>query len=503
MSFSLDEYPIRPIMRLLVILSLLAASPAMAQLATFSFNAQIVDRDSPNGEISAALGRDLRTHIAWIRTSGDVRSLMYSVYDGTDVETVQILVPQARAGEVKTAPSIALDDQDRPHIAYFVKRDPDEGTRSGNYAVMYAGDPNGDGAFETSQVSTNPDDPTSNDESIYDAYVNGRPQVTIEAGAVTVVYTSLATQLNSFDRHVIFATRQGEGWERDQALNLDTQVGTEPSASEGLGIPQRMPSERVVSWIDISDYEPYYSFASSGWRGTVVSGFAAGTRDNSHVQIETRSDGSAYLFWFNDENGQFCRTSIPSGSPVCTKIQEPQGGQLFPSTIDASRDRFVSFYNIDGSSGRLLVSDPDTTYEVALNSIGVVYGKRVLNARDSHVSLVTASRSRGKIYVTTSGGTSTSRSGSQALSGELVLNRAHPNPASRHTNISYSVGRAQQVHVAVYDMTGRRVAGRSLRHHSPGMHAWLLRLEGLAAGLYLVRVSGETESRSQTITRLK
>ncbi len=30
---------------------------------------------------------------------------------------------------------------------------------------MYAGDPNGDGAFETSQVSTNPDDPTSNDES--------------------------------------------------------------------------------------------------------------------------------------------------------------------------------------------------------------------------------------------------------------------------------------------------------------------------------------------------
>ena len=88
-------------------------------------------------------------------------------------------------------------------------------------------------------------------------------------------------------------------------------------------------------------------------------------------------------------------------------------------------------------------------------------------------------------------------------SSAFEVSAVSPNPASRAARVAVSVDRAQDVEVVLFDALGRQVR-REARTVAAGMAADLeVDLEGLPAGVYALRVTGETatETRSLTVVR--
>ncbi|MDG5766214.1 family 43 glycosylhydrolase [Balneolales bacterium ANBcel1] len=84
------------------------------------------------------------------------------------------------------------------------------------------------------------------------------------------------------------------------------------------------------------------------------------------------------------------------------------------------------------------------------------------------------------------------------------LDQNYPNPFNPSTNIGFTLPQATDVSLAVYDVTGRRVAslldGRSLE---AGRHVYHFDGDGLASGVYIYRIkAGDfVQSRSLTLIR--
>ena len=87
-----------------------------------------------------------------------------------------------------------------------------------------------------------------------------------------------------------------------------------------------------------------------------------------------------------------------------------------------------------------------------------------------------------------------------AVPGAYHLSKAYPNPFYPKTSFSISVGRAQHVEVAVYDLRGRRVAelyDGPLRAGTT--RAVTFTAGALPSGLYLIRIRGEYFAAGQAV----
>jgi hypothetical protein len=91
-----------------------------------------------------------------------------------------------------------------------------------------------------------------------------------------------------------------------------------------------------------------------------------------------------------------------------------------------------------------------------------------------------------------------------AAPGTLALGEAYPNPTSGRTQLDLVLGDTQRVDVVVYDVLGRRVADLFHGALTAG-EARTFSFDGdaLPAGLYFIRVSGDTfaETRQVSLTR--
>lgn len=421
---------------------------------TFDFSAEIVRHDIPNCEISAALDSENKTHIVWIKTVGTTQSLMYSVYDNTSLNT-QLLVT-GQANQRLSAPSLILDNNDNPHFVYFTRRDNNIGTRSGNYAVIYVGDANGDGSFTSSQVSTNSTDPNNNTENNFNAHVNGRPNIAINnaTAEITVFYYAESNSLNTFDNWIVSARGNGQTWQHQQEYNLEDLPGGEPSPSNDVNIDRRGYNTDYHGIIEIGDYNPLLvAKGSSTWapyRLTQYGGFG----NTEGMAIEVENNGNAHMFWFVEDSAKFVRANINAqGVSNIKELQiigkKSQTSNFRPSVLDDVTGKWWMSYI--RSSGTLYIMTEGVNgqaIEVPLTSIGTYYGKRCLNVRNGFLSLVTASESNGKIYITTN---AAATSIDNNKSTEINV---FPNPANDFINIKLN---SKINKVEVYDLNGSLV----------------------------------------------
>ncbi|MEM1094621.1 MAG: right-handed parallel beta-helix repeat-containing protein [Bacteroidota bacterium] len=90
------------------------------------------------------------------------------------------------------------------------------------------------------------------------------------------------------------------------------------------------------------------------------------------------------------------------------------------------------------------------------------------------------------------------------LAEGYVLSTAYPNPFNPQTQFTLQVSHDQQVAIAAYDITGRRVA---LLHAGTlagqRQHTFAFDAANLASGLYLIRVTGERFSETQQVMLVK
>lgn len=436
---------------------LLLASFVNAQnlnFSTFDFSAEINGDNFPNCEITSLLDPDNNTHIVWVKTVGNFKSLMYSVYDNESV-TTELLVA-GNENEILAAPNLILDENENPHIVYFKRRDKNSSIVSGNYAVMYIGDGNGDGIFTSSQVSTNSTNPTDNSSNIYNCFTNGRPSISASSsGEILVLYYSEANSSNSFENYIIGALGDGSTWTHQQLYSLDDLPGGEPLASNDIDIDRRGIFADVHGFIEIADENPMYViYDGNNWlpyRLTSYGGFGNVTGG----QIEVDENGNNYLFWHTDTSATFYKAEISTtGFGIIEEMpiigQKSAGSNFRPSVLDDVTGKWwASYIRFTEDLYITTKNNNNQVVEALITDAGTYQGKKSLNVRDGFVSLVTASESDAKIYITTNGATSTSVDKNK--SDNITIN---PNPANDFINIKL---KSNINSVEVYDLNGRLV----------------------------------------------
>ena len=83
---------------------------------------------------------------------------------------------------------------------------------------------------------------------------------------------------------------------------------------------------------------------------------------------------------------------------------------------------------------------------------------------------------------------------------ELALRAAYPNPSRGAVTVPFEVPTSGPVRLSVVDVLGREVAVLADGPHEAGAHAARVRAGALAPGVYVVRLSTDTEARVRTLT---
>jgi hypothetical protein len=85
----------------------------------------------------------------------------------------------------------------------------------------------------------------------------------------------------------------------------------------------------------------------------------------------------------------------------------------------------------------------------------------------------------------------------------FALHAAYPNPFRDRATLRYDLPEASAVRIAVYDALGRAVAVLVDGEVEAGRHAAAFRADGLAAGVYVVRMTAGAEAFTQRVTLLR
>jgi hypothetical protein len=85
---------------------------------------------------------------------------------------------------------------------------------------------------------------------------------------------------------------------------------------------------------------------------------------------------------------------------------------------------------------------------------------------------------------------------SEAIPASFVLEQNYPNPFNPSTRIAYDLPRTTHVHLAIYDVLGRKVATLVNTVQLPGAYAVRFEASQLGSGLYFYRL--ETDFFTQT-----
>ncbi len=431
---------------------------------TYSFTAQINDSQILNAEVSSYLDNNNVTHIAWVKDDGTNRFLMYSKFSPV---TKQFTTIQLEAGskEVKIAPKIITDSNNNPHIVYIMKRDPNGGTKNGNYAVMYVGDGNGDGVFDILQVSANPKDQTVAVDNIYNCYVNDRPSIMLIGSDIYISYTG------DYKKYLIFAKKNGNSWTYSQEINLEEVGGYD--VDFGVSFPAKASSINYGGLIGIGNYSPRIAYKSGTWNISEITGYSGTLGTNKHVSIVIDKDQKHHYMWFNTKNGKFCHTTLLNNTFGVIdeySVLSSYAGNLFPATVDISTGLPVYFYNLQSGSAKIIIGSK----EIEIKNIGVGYGKDALHARNGYISLTTASQGNQKIYVSTNTGIAI---GINDLIHQKV--KIYPNPAVSEIQIQGIEGKAV---VNFYSMDGKLHINKEI------LESEIIPISSLPVGFYIVKI---------------
>jgi hypothetical protein len=89
------------------------------------------------------------------------------------------------------------------------------------------------------------------------------------------------------------------------------------------------------------------------------------------------------------------------------------------------------------------------------------------------------------------------------LPESFELRQNYPNPFNPYTTITYTVPRAQEVTILVYDVLGREVASLVNGRKSAGEHRVTFDASGLSSGVYVYRMQTERFAQSKKLMILK
>lgn len=384
---------------------MLAAS-AYAQPSLVTIPASLVrETTTPHSEVAAAMDATGRVHVVFtVEGENGEEDLYYSLVTGSSAST-PARITRLAADSVRRA-HLVLDDAGAVHLVFFVKRVHDR-TTTGNTAVYYATNAGGTD-FRVEQVSENPTDPAEATAHRFDAGLNDRPKISLDAAGRPVVFF-LSRRIDGpegNDIYVLVATRNAAGWSYEVAFRAHPLL----SLDEGVAIPRRMTALRHVAYCDIDQYRAHLvTFEDGRWRDLPLDG-PHGYTNLDDVRIDVDASGTVHLTAVAKVDRVFVHRRVVGTEvgPVETiPIAESPWSNFSPTALDLATGRLFYAYEDTTDSPvthHWLGPDAAGTYhewsvEEGDEQRGAVYGQQAFLAHAGGLALVTASRSQGAVFV--------------------------------------------------------------------------------------------------------
>lgn len=230
------------------------------------------------------------------------------------------------------------------------------------------------------------------------------------------------------------------------------------------------------------------------------------------IDVETNS-----IFWIDEGFATVQKTSL-EGGPIEDLLpgllasdleMDPDGNTLYLATFDKFQrldfttealedafslepNRWVSQFTLDADSDKLYWID----HESQNNADSLLIRQANFDGTEAtDVAFVKLFRPND-IAVGPSTLSGSSNEDKPSLSKGFELSSTYPNPFRNTTTITYSLTRATDITLHVYDLLGRRVSVLSEGIKQPGEHRETWNASTLPAGVYLVQLSTEDGLRT-------
>lgn len=400
----------------------------------------------PKQIVTSYLSSNGTLHLAWVQDMGEAGDQIHYATQSPSGSLVTSAITHPKFAQIWSI-KMAVSDTNSVHLVFHGRRNLDAGIKSGNYAIYYAGGDNGQ--FTVSQVSSNPVNPDLNTGGLYDAYVNGRPEIFIdETNAPVVVYDAAQNSANNWGTFLTVAKYQGGSWSYQRRFNIDSQTLTFNSSAE-YQVPNNHNFNGSFIRVDWSNYD-VHSFTGNQLTDSMI-GFGGFT---NVVDVQALSDAQSkfYATWLRDQDADdkvekdyaIYLAAVEQGMfnsyyriPIEGKSIT---GNHAPAAIDPITNQFYMMY-FEGALGalqntRIANLDLSTeTYGQAMlpKDLGIPFGQDALWAYNN--TLVYVGVSSGSLVITRWGNaqtifnvpqigqsSSSSNSSSNTLTGRWLVN---------------------------------------------------------------------------------
>ena len=416
----------------------------------------IVDSSGQCEEISLVFDSQGIPHISYVSTVAGEFQLKYAFWNG---ERWEIEVLDQITSDYST--SLSLDSEDNPHIAYHY----------GEEGIWYTY--NTTGEWQTEQ-----------------------------ADAEHCQYASLSVNLNN---EPFIAYYQADEGALKFAMKIAGQwfhdiVDDDPDPSILIG---RFPAMMTDSWGDIC-ISYYYHESGQPCQLKYAAGYLQGVYINMtplNPPIIIPAEGGS--FEFNLMVGNLGLTT--ETADIWTNAVLPPGWDFGPFVYI---EDLVVPPGWSGSADRIQQVPPRApagvyTYRAFAGEYpstiisSNIFQFEKLAGESAESNFFSGWNNRGEDFDTESGDKST------AIPEDYLVLSVFPNPFNNRSVVSFSLERAGEVSLKVYDVTGREVGSLVSGHLSLGYHEVVWNAEGMASGVYFVRMEAGGLVQARKILLIK
>jgi len=448
---------------------------------------KVVDSEKNSGiYTSIALDSENHPHISYLYSPSQYSgSLKYAYYDGTKWN---ISVIDSGSGIVGMYTSIALDSNDNPHISYFDSSNKDlkyayyDGTKW-NISIV---DSTGDVGWFTSIAIDSNDHPhisyydMTNGDLRY-ALFNGSSwnKIIVDSSGDQGWFTSLAldssdyphiSYYDNFGYNLKYAYYDGGSW-HIEPIDIKGDVGYFTSIKLGssdnphISYYDATNSDLRYAWYGVQDYINLISFIAKPNGSSVVLKWTISTDEQisgfnlyrriatpSTKTIQGRTAVPGCLTGDNAQSPTYSNTTVRENSHSPLQMDDNTQWTRVNTTLITGTNP----YSYTDNSVK-----PETIYEYKLEAV-------VLDRQET----------LGTTECTSGNGTPNS----------FDIVSIYPSPASSIINFDVNIPTSSDIDIAIYDITGRRVATIESGQYNEGEYTLSSDITGLTDGVYVVKM---------------
>jgi len=166
-------------------------------------------------------------------------------------------------------------------------------------------------------------------------------------------------------------------------------------------------------------------------------------------------------------------------------------------------DSDLAIYFDCGTQDELLVYPFNTAFADSLDNLGLVYQFQSYTGGHSELLFERMEISLAFIDSVMLASPITTVDHSTAQPSTVVLHQNYPNPFNPVTTIQFSIARAANVTLSIYNLLGQRVATLLSERLPAGEHKYVWRPQGLVSGTYFYRLQADGMVKTKSLVLLR